>query len=127
MCPLGQEGKSNRTFRRGSDLNEAPHLILPQIAAERSFWARRQTWGEVWGSGRLKPSRAVGVIDMLTAPGIQEASGQHLVEGTLERIDTATNGAPGLTKIATIHSTVHTPRVSVGNSLCSIDVNCKTA
>ena len=67
MCPLGQEGKSNRTFRRGSDLNEAPHLILPQIAAERSFWARRQTWGAVLGSGRFNPSRAEGVIDPVGA------------------------------------------------------------
>jgi hypothetical protein len=32
----------------------------------------------------------------------------------------ATNRTPGLTKIATIHSTVYMPRVSVGNSLCEL-------
>ena len=42
-------------------------------------------------------------------------------------INTAPNSTPGLTEITTIHSTVYSPRMSVGDGLRSIDINCNTA
>jgi hypothetical protein len=37
-------------------------------------------------------------------------------------INTATNSTPSLAELATIHSTVYSARVPVGEGLCSIDI-----
>ena len=37
-------------------------------------------------------------------------------------INTATNITPGLAEVATIHSTVYSPRVPIGDGLRSIDI-----
>jgi len=39
----------------------------------------------------------------------------------------ATNSTPSLAEVATIHSTVYSPRVAIGDGLCSIDIYRNTA
>jgi hypothetical protein len=42
-------------------------------------------------------------------------------------IDTATNSTPGVTEFATIHSTVYSPRVPIGEGMCLINIDRNTA
>jgi hypothetical protein len=48
--------------------------------------------------------------------------GERLVYGSA-----ATNSTPSLAELATIHSTVYTPRMAVGEGLRSIDIYRNTA
>ena len=88
-------------------------IDVPQLGRRRSI---RITCRYVVRQGR-SPRLATSFFDC-KAGGL----GERLVYGSA-----ATNSTPSLAEVATVHSMVYSPRLPVGEGLCSIDIYRDTA
>ena len=105
-CPSRASGVDSWTLRSPHQTQELPGLApgcSESYKTSQSGGRSRELFRERPTLQRIKTSSGAGLIN------------------------TAPNSTPGLTEIATIHSTVYSPRMSVGDGLRSIDINCNTA
>jgi hypothetical protein len=71
----------------------------------------------------LRASEKVASVgDLFSLAAKRMAPSERLVYGSA-----ATNSTPSLAELATLHSTVYSPRVAIGDGLRSIDIYCNAA